>query len=139
VKRIAATVAIALAVIAALVLLSRVDLAPRPSPSASSNPPATTSPAATGPSGAATASAASTDSPGGGAPIVGDYRCLTLADAEARIARDGYVPGTHSYAFEGGPADDSWLVFTQDPPPGDEAPPGTAVDLQLGSPALVCR
>lgn len=71
--------------------------------------------------------------------MVGDYRCLTLADATAAIERDGYVVGTVSYSIEGGAVDATWLVDVQDPPPGEAAAHSAPVDLLLASPFNVCR
>ena len=70
--------------------------------------------------------------------LMGDYRCLTLADATDAIDGDGYVVGRVSYSIEGGAVDATWLVDTQDPPPGQAAASGARVDLLLASPFNVC-
>jgi len=76
--------------------------------------------------------------PTDGALLVGDYRCLTLADATRRLKADAFALGSVAYTFEGGPVDDTWLVDRQAPAPGVRRPPGAAVDLVLSSPFLVC-
>jgi beta-lactam-binding protein with PASTA domain len=55
---------------------------------------------------------------------VGDYRCVTLAVAAFRIDFDGFEVGSVS-----GPNDPDAIVLAQDPAPGAEAPPGSAIDL----------
>jgi serine/threonine-protein kinase len=91
-----------------------------------------------GPSPGATPLPSRTAPPIGGTLEVGDYGCLTLADATRRLQGDGFTLGSVTYTFEGGPVDDTWLVDRQTPTPGERWPPGTAVDLVLSSPFMVC-
>jgi hypothetical protein len=131
---------IALAVVGCVFIESILDGPTMPTPS---------EPAATGSHPAPATSASPPPTPASSAPptarpptvpgAVGDYRCLTLKAATAAIERDGYVIGTVSYSIEGGAVDATWLVDTQDPPPGVAAAPGTKVSLLLANPFNVCR
>jgi hypothetical protein len=69
---------------------------------------------------------------------VGDYGCRTLADATTAIEVDGFELGSVAYTIEGGPVADDWLVSDQSPTPGERPPAGSAVDLVLSSPFMVC-
>jgi beta-lactam-binding protein with PASTA domain len=73
-----------------------------------------------------------------GSLVVGDYQCLTLVEATARLERDGFSRGTISYSIEGGPVDDTWIVQSQAPLPGARRPPGAGVNLLLASPFSTC-
>jgi hypothetical protein len=136
---IAASLAVvAVAVVGCIFIESLID--GRPSSPAPSGPVATDSQTpvpSTSPTSPSTP--APSAPPPAGPGLVGDYRCLTLADATAAIERDGYEVGTVSYSIEGGAVDATWLVDVQDPPPGEAAAPGTPVDLLLASPFNVCR
>ena len=60
------------------------------------------------------------------APItVGNYKNVALSVAEAHLDADGFVLGTVSPSG----ADPSWCVIDQNPAPGQQRPPGTAIDL----------
>ena len=63
---------------------------------------------------------------------------MTLAEASEAIERDGYTVGIVSYSIEGGAVDDTWIVDTQRPPPGEAATPGSPIDLLLASPFNAC-
>ncbi len=133
---IAASLAVvAVAVVGCIFIDSLID--GRPSSPAPSGPVARDSPTPV-PSTSPTSPAPSAP-PRAGPGLLGDYRCLTLADATAAIGRDGYVVRTVSYSIEGGAVDATWLVEVQDPPPSAAAAPGTPVDLLLASPFNVCR
>jgi beta-lactam-binding protein with PASTA domain len=103
-----------------------VSRGPAPLPSGSPSPTATTHPTASAPN----------DNSG---RRIGDYRCLTLADATKRLTADGFVLGSVTYTFEGGPVDASWVVRTQVPAPGQRRPAGAKVDLLLTNPTFACR
>ncbi len=134
---VASLAVVAVAVVGCIFIDSLIDGPKTPEPSGpvatdSQTPVPTTSP--TSPS-----TPAPSAPPPAGPGVVGDYRCLTLADATVAIERDGYVIGTVSYSIEGGAVDAAWLVDVQDPPPGAAAAPGAPVDLLLASPFNVCR
>ena len=68
---------------------------------------------------------------------VGTYVCLSLEEAITAIEDDGYVPGSVVGAPEGYPPDGGSTVVSQDPRPGANRPPGTAIDLVAADPATV--
>jgi beta-lactam-binding protein with PASTA domain len=60
------------------------------------------------------------------APIaVGNYKNVALSIAQAQLQTDGFTLGTVSPPG----ADPSWCVIDQNPAPGTQRPPGTAIDL----------
>jgi beta-lactam-binding protein with PASTA domain/tRNA A-37 threonylcarbamoyl transferase component Bud32 len=66
------------------------------------------------------------------APInVGDYRCITLADATDAIEGDGFKVGNVEGLPPGHPPGADDIVVDQDPNPGTKRKPGTAIDLQV--------
>ena len=103
---------------------------PRPTTVDPTSPPASPS--------ASPSEAASSSAPPVGPGAVGDYGCLTLAEATAAVERDGFDVGSVAYTLEGGPVTDDWLVSDQTPAPGEPSPAGAAVDLVLSSPFMVC-
>jgi hypothetical protein len=55
---------------------------------------------------------------------VGDYRCLTVAAAKAKIVDDGFTVGPVL------PTDnDAWFVSAQAPAAGSSAPPKSAITI----------
>jgi serine/threonine-protein kinase len=56
---------------------------------------------------------------------VGDYVCLSVADAKAKIVADGFVVGETDPA----PADDAWFVSTQLPTAGASRPAGSSINF----------
>lgn len=86
-----------------------------------------------------TAPVATPSPPTGGGLVVGDYGCLTLRDATARIRGDGFALGRISHSIEGGPVDDTWIVDRQTPVPGGAYPRGAPIDLLLASPFNACQ
>jgi beta-lactam-binding protein with PASTA domain len=69
---------------------------------------------------------------------VGDYRCMVLPQASARIRGDGFEVGRISYSIEGGPVDDTWVVVQQDPAPKSTLARGGSIDILLASPFGTC-
>jgi beta-lactam-binding protein with PASTA domain len=69
------------------------------------------------------------------APVtVNDYRCVLLAISEFQIDADGFTVGSIS-----GPNDPNAVVVAQDPAPGAQRPPGSAIDLTTESqPVATC-
>jgi len=61
-----------------------------------------------------------------------DYRCVSLAAAEATLQADGFTVGTITAppGFE-----PTWPVGGQNPAPGATAAPGTPIDLTVYDPA----
>jgi serine/threonine-protein kinase len=60
------------------------------------------------------------------APItVGNYKNVALSIAEAQLQADGFTIG----AIDPPAADPSWCVIDQSPPPGEQRPAGTAINL----------
>lgn len=72
-------------------------------------------------------------SPSASGVVVGDYRCLTLADASIRLTMDGLMLGSAKPPV----ASPTWLVASQEPPPGTTVPPGSPVDLSLKDPSKI--
>ncbi|MFO7533736.1 MAG: protein kinase [Candidatus Limnocylindrales bacterium] len=68
--------------------------------------------------------------------LVGDFGCLTLADARGQLADAGLLVGA-TYPEEPPPEED-WVIHDQLPKPGDSVPVGSAVDLVLGDPLEPC-
>jgi len=68
--------------------------------------------------------------------LVGDFGCLTLADARGQLADAGLLLGA-TYP-EDPPPDEDWLVHDQLPEPGESVPEGSAVDFVLGDPLEPC-
>ena len=65
---------------------------------------------------------------------VGEYRCMLLAIAEFQIEADGFEVGDIS-----GPNDPDAEVVAQDPAPGEERLPGSAIDLTTeAQPVATC-
>jgi serine/threonine-protein kinase len=62
---------------------------------------------------------------------VGDYRCVTLANAAFQIDNDGFEVGSVS-----GPNDPDAVVIAQDPAQGAELPPGSEIDLTTQTPPV---
>jgi beta-lactam-binding protein with PASTA domain len=93
-----------------------------PEPTASPTPtpePTPTSPPTVPPT------AAPTPTPTPAPLTVGEYRGVALSIAEAHLEADGFTLGTVSPSG----ADPSWCVTDQSPSPGQQRPPGTAIDL----------
>jgi eukaryotic-like serine/threonine-protein kinase len=91
-----------------------------PPPSASPSPPPTPSPTPTPPPATPPPTAAPTP-----APIpVGDYVCMTVGDAKAKIVADGFTVGPVL------PTDnDAWFVNGQAPSAGSLAPPKSPITI----------
>jgi beta-lactam-binding protein with PASTA domain len=91
-----------------------------PPPSASPSPPPTPSPTPTPPPATPPPTAAPTP-----APIpVGDYVCMTVGDAKAKIVADGFTVGPVL------PTDnDAWFVNGQAPSAGSLAPPKSQITI----------
>jgi eukaryotic-like serine/threonine-protein kinase len=68
--------------------------------------------------------------------LVGDFGCLTLADARGQLADAGLLIGA-TYPEEPPPEED-WVIHDQLPKPGGSVPVGSAVDLVLGDPLEPC-
>jgi serine/threonine-protein kinase len=68
--------------------------------------------------------------------LVGDFGCLTLADARGQLADAGLLLGA-TYP-EDPPPEEDWLVHDQLPEPGESVPEGSAVDFVLGDPLEPC-
>jgi beta-lactam-binding protein with PASTA domain len=94
---------------------------PTPSPTPEPTPPPTAPPTPT--------AAPPTPSPTPAPLNVGDYRCLSLADATTAILGDGFTVGT-----TGG--DTSGLVVAQSPGPGAKATLGSPIDLTFENPPV---
>jgi eukaryotic-like serine/threonine-protein kinase len=92
---------------------------PSPSPSPSPTPTPTPAPTSTPPP---TPPPTPVPTP---APItVGNYVCMTVADAKAKIVQDGFTVGPVL------PQDnDAWFVSAQNPPAGSKAAPGSQILL----------
>jgi len=127
-----------LAVLLAILFLTRPSApAPeQPTPTPTHTTVETTSPLAS--LSASPSEAASASPPPGGEGAVGDYGCLTLADATAAVEGDGFEVGSVAYTLEGGPVTDDWLVSDQTPSSGEPSAAGSAIDLILSSPFMVC-
>jgi eukaryotic-like serine/threonine-protein kinase len=70
------------------------------------------------------------------APInVGDYRCMTFAEASDAIVADGFKVGSVDAQPPGYPGGADALVFAQSPNPGTKRKLGTAINLQVYDPA----
>jgi serine/threonine-protein kinase len=70
------------------------------------------------------------------APInVGDYRCMTFAEASDAIVADGFKVGSVDAQPPGYPGGADALVFAQSPNPGTKRKPGTGINLQVYDPA----
>ena len=67
---------------------------------------------------------------------VGEYRCMTLNQAEQQIVADGFRVGQVSAANGGHPKRD-WIVVAQSPAPGTLQPAGTPIDLSADDPAAL--
>ena len=104
-----------------------VSKGPEPTPSPSPTPAPTPTPSPTpSPTVAPTAPPLST---------VHDYGCVSLGVARGEIAADGFIVGTITAEPTGYVYDDSALVIRQAPVPGQERPPGSAIDLHVYDPA----
>ena len=69
---------------------------------------------------------------------MGEYRCLALIDAKQAIVNDGFSVGTISTNPAGQTSGDSWIVHAQVPLPGEQRPPGTAINLTVQDPSVPC-
>jgi eukaryotic-like serine/threonine-protein kinase len=70
------------------------------------------------------------------APInVGDYRCVTLEEANAAIEDDRFKVGTVQPETAGGPTGADTIVIDQDPNPGAKRKAGTSINLVVRDPA----
>jgi len=132
---------LAIGVLAALLAVSFLTRPSEPAPDEPTPTPThttveTTSPPASPSTSASEAASASPPPAGEGA--VGDYGCLTLAEATAAVEGDGFEVGSVAYTLEGGPVTDDWLVSDQTPPSGEPGAAGSAIDLVLSSPFMVC-
>ncbi|HEU5203533.1 MAG TPA: PASTA domain-containing protein [Candidatus Limnocylindrales bacterium] len=132
---------LAIGVLAALLAVSFLarpsePLPDEPTPTPTHATVETTSPPAS-PSASASDSASASPRPGGEG-AVGDYGCLTLAEATAAVEGDGFEVGSVAYTLEGGPVTDDWLVSDQTPASGEPRAPGSAIDLVLSNPFMVC-
>jgi serine/threonine-protein kinase len=101
------------------------DLSKGPEPSASPSPSPTPSPTPVPtppPTPVPTAAPTPTPTP---APIkVGDYVCMTVGEAKAKIVEDGFTVGPVL------PTDnDAWFVNGQAPAAGSKEPPGTSITI----------
>jgi eukaryotic-like serine/threonine-protein kinase len=94
---------------------------PTPSPSPSPTPAPTPTPT---PPPTPTPTPPPTPAPTPTPVTVGDYRCMTVADAKAAIAAQGLV----AKVLPGSAADD-WFVTDQSPNSGAAAPPGSTVTI----------
>lgn len=67
---------------------------------------------------------------------VSDYQCMTLENARALIAADGFVNEDQDITTdpEGGAFEGSWIVASQDPLPGSLLKPGKRVRLLVVDP-----
>jgi beta-lactam-binding protein with PASTA domain len=74
--------------------------------------------------------------PSAPAALVGDFRCLTLAEARGHIEEAGLLVGA-IIPSDPAPPDD-WLVHDQLPKAGEMVPVGANVDLMLGDPQVAC-
>ena len=89
-------------------------------PSASPSPPPTPSPTPTPPPATPPPTAAPTPAP----IAVGDYVCMTVGDAKAKIVADGFTVGPVL------PTDnDAWFVTGQAPAAGSLAPPKSQITI----------
>ncbi|MEZ0239350.1 MAG: PASTA domain-containing protein, partial [Chloroflexota bacterium] len=94
--------------------------------SVSKGPEPTASPTATPePTATPTPTPEPTPTPTPAPLTVGDYKAVPLSIAQAQITADGFTVGTVSPPG----ADPSWCVIDQIPGPGQQRPPGTAIDL----------
>ena len=100
---------------------------PSPSPSPSPTPVPTPPPTPT--------PAPPTPTPPPAQLTVADYRCLTLAEASAAIAGDGFTVDSVTPTPDGYVAAPGSIVIDQSPNPGQKRPPGTAIDLVVTDPA----
>jgi hypothetical protein len=66
---------------------------------------------------------------------VGDYRCVTLAEAVTRIAADGFILGEVVDDPDGYTAAADSFVYGQGPDPGVNQPAGQPVNLAVYDPA----
>jgi len=108
---------------------------PTPTPTPSPSPTPTPTPSPT-PKPTPTPTPSPTPTPA--ARNVGDYRCVTLAEATAAIVGDGFVLGnvnTTPTAVEPPPPD--WIVVDQSPSPGQRAPAGSPIDVLVQDPATL--
>ena len=60
---------------------------------------------------------------------------MTLAQAQTQIEGDGFTVGTVDAAPG---ADDTWIVLSQDPAPGQSRPFGTAINLTMAPAGTAC-
>ena len=68
--------------------------------------------------------------------LVGDFRCLKMAEARRHIEEAGLLVGA---VIPSEPASlDDWLVHDQLPKAGEMAPVGSNVDLVLDDPQVAC-
>jgi beta-lactam-binding protein with PASTA domain len=107
-----------------------VSKGPEPSPSPSPTPTPTPTPEITPPPPTPPPTPTPpppTAPPTPGPRNVGDYSCMTLAEATAAITGDGFVMGTTS-------GDTTGKVVAQDPPPGANRAFGTAINLTFENP-----
>ncbi len=108
----------------------RVSKGPEPTPSPTPTPTHTPTPTPTPPP-----TPAPTPAPTPGPRNTGDYRCVTLAQAQTQIEGDGFTVGTVDAAPG---ADDTWIVLSQDPAPGQSRPFGTAINLTMAPVGTAC-
>jgi eukaryotic-like serine/threonine-protein kinase len=94
---------------------------PEPSPSPSPSPSPTPTPPPTPPP---TPAPTPTPPPTPAPIVVGDYRCMTVGDAQTQIAADGFT----SSVLPAGAAD-TWFVTGQTPAAGTSAPPNSTITL----------
>lgn len=132
---------LAIGVLATLLAVSFLTRPSEPAPEEPTPTPMHTTVETTSPPASPSTSpseSASASPPPGGEGTVGDYGCLTLAEATAAVERDGFKVGNVAYTLEGGPVGDDWLVSDQTPASGEPSPAGSAIDLVLSSPFMVC-
>jgi beta-lactam-binding protein with PASTA domain len=98
--------------------------APTPTPTPAPTPTPTPTPAPT-----------PTPTP---APVlVGDYRCMSLQDAEQALQNDGFKIGTVT-AVGGGTPSLGDIVVAEDPTPGALVPPGSKINLTVDPAPPTC-
>jgi eukaryotic-like serine/threonine-protein kinase len=100
---------------------------PTPPPTPSPTPPPTPSP-----------TPPPTPSPTPAPINVGDYSCMTLADATTAITNDRFTLGTVTTdPADTDPIPSTWIVESQAPTPGKKRPANTSIDLVMADPTTV--
>ena len=112
-----------------------VSKGPEPTPTPTPTPSPTPTPAPT-----PTPTPKPTPTPTPAPANVGDYSCLTQADATTAITADGFTLGSvtpdPNEPDPGTPIPATWVVLSQDPGAGQKAAAGTPINLVMADPSV---